>query len=95
VRPYRYIDGVAMKEGSAGEMRNVPVLLAIGMSTDEQGLPFGVHEVEKDDLERCCSLQRYMAMERLINSTRLDKEAVPLGPTNPDRSDRPVPPAAG
>jgi len=49
--PYVYLDGVVLKRSWAGEMRNVSVLVAIGVGTDGHRQILGVAEGEKEDLE--------------------------------------------
>jgi len=49
--PYVYLDGVILKRSWAGEVRNVSVLVAIGIGTDGFREILGVAEGEKEDLE--------------------------------------------
>jgi putative transposase len=49
--PYLYMDGVILKRSWAGEVRNVSVLIAIGIGTDGFRQILGVAEGEKEDLE--------------------------------------------
>jgi transposase-like protein len=49
--PYVYLDGVILKRIWAGEVRNVPVLVAIGVGSDGFRQILGVAEGEKEDLE--------------------------------------------
>lgn len=49
--PYLYLDGVILKRSWAGEVRNVSVLVAIGIGTDGYRQILGVAEGEKEDLE--------------------------------------------
>jgi len=49
--PYIYLDGVVLKRSWAGEVRNISVLIAIGVGTDGFRQILGVAEGEKEDLE--------------------------------------------
>jgi putative transposase len=49
--PYLYLDGVILKRSWGGEVRNVSVLVAIGVGTDGYRQILGVAEGEKEDLE--------------------------------------------
>ncbi|HSL70862.1 MAG TPA: IS256 family transposase [Longimicrobiales bacterium] len=49
--PYLYLDGVILKRSWAGEVRNVSVLVAIGIGSDGYRQILGVAEGEKEDLE--------------------------------------------
>jgi transposase-like protein len=49
--PYLYLDGVVLKRSWAGEVKNVSVLVAIGIGTDGYRQILGVCEGEKEDLE--------------------------------------------
>jgi putative transposase len=49
--PYMYLDGVILKRSWAGEVKNVSVLVAIGVGTDGFRQILGVAEGEKEDLE--------------------------------------------
>src|SRR6266540_1151548 len=49
--PYLFLDGVVLKRSWAGEVRNVSVLVAIGVGTDGHRQIFGVAEGQKEDLE--------------------------------------------
>ncbi len=49
--PYLYLDGVILKRSWAGEVKNVSVLVAIGIGTDGYRQILGVAEGEKEDLE--------------------------------------------
>jgi transposase-like protein len=48
--PYVYLDGVVLKRSWAGEVRNISVLIAIGVGTDGFRQILGVAEGEKEDL---------------------------------------------
>ena len=49
--PYVYLNGVVLKRSWAGEVRNISVLVAIGVGTDGYRQILGVAEGEKEDLE--------------------------------------------
>ncbi|MGA8026959.1 MAG: IS256 family transposase, partial [Bryobacteraceae bacterium] len=49
--PYVYLDGVILKRSWAGEVKNISVLIAIGVGTDGFREILGVGEGEKEDLE--------------------------------------------
>jgi len=49
--PYVYLDGVSLKRSWAGEVRNVAVLVAIGIGADGYRHILGVAEGDKEDLE--------------------------------------------
>jgi len=49
--PYVYLDGVILKRSWAGEVRNVSVLVAVGIGADGFREILGVTEGEKEDLE--------------------------------------------
>src|SRR5262249_32031633 len=49
--PYLFLDGVVMKRSWAGEVRNVSVLVAIGVGSDGHRQILGVAEGQKEDLE--------------------------------------------
>jgi len=49
--PYLYLDGVILKRSWAGEVRNISVLVAIGVGSDGYRQILGVAEGEKEDLE--------------------------------------------
>jgi putative transposase len=54
--PYLFLDGVVLKRSWAGEVRNVSVLVAIGVGTDGHRQILGVAEGQKEDLERLAGL---------------------------------------
>jgi putative transposase len=58
--PYLYLDGVILKRSWAGEVRNVSVLVAIGIGTDGFRQILGVAEGEKEDLEGWRSFLRHL-----------------------------------
>ena len=49
--PYVYLDGVVLKRSWAGEVRNVSVLVAVGVGLDGHRQILGVAEGQKEDLE--------------------------------------------
>jgi transposase-like protein len=49
--PYLYLDGVILKRSWGGEVRNVSILVAIGIGTDGFRQILGVAEGEKEDIE--------------------------------------------
>jgi putative transposase len=49
--PYLFLDGVVLKRSWAGEVRNVSVLVAIGVGNDGHRQILGVAEGQKEDLE--------------------------------------------
>jgi putative transposase len=49
--PYLFLDGVVLKRSWAGEVRNVSVLVAIGVGADGYRQILGVAEGQKEDLE--------------------------------------------
>jgi transposase-like protein len=49
--PYLFLDGVVLKRSWAGEVRNVSVLVAIGVGADGHRRILGVAEGQKEDLE--------------------------------------------
>jgi putative transposase len=49
--PYLFLDGVVLKRSWAGEIRNVSVLVAIGVGADGHRQILGVAEGQKEDLE--------------------------------------------
>jgi transposase-like protein len=49
--PYLFLDGVVLKRNWAGEVRNVSVLVAIGVGSDGHRQILGVAEGQKEDLD--------------------------------------------
>lgn len=47
--PYVYVDGIVLKRSWAGEVRNVSVLVAIGVGTDGYRKVLGIAEGQKED----------------------------------------------
>ena len=58
--PYVYLDGVSLKRSWGGEVRNVSVLMAIGVGTDGYRHILGVAKGEKEDLEGWRSFLRHL-----------------------------------
>ena len=54
--PYVYLDGVSLKRSWGGEVRNVAVLIAIGVGTDGYRHILGVAEGDKEDLRGLAQL---------------------------------------
>lgn len=68
--PYLYLDGVILKRSWAGEVRNISVLIAIGIGTDGFRQILGVAEGEKEDLEGWRGFLRHLK-DRGLNGVRL------------------------
>lgn len=68
--PYLYLDGVILKRSWAGEVRNVSVLVAIGIGTDGFRQILGVAEGEKEDLEGWRGFLRHLK-DRGLSGVRL------------------------
>src|SRR5690606_37229058 len=68
--PYLYLDGVVLKRSWAGEIRNVSVLVAIGIGTDGFRHILGIAEGEKEDLEGWRGFLRHLK-ERGLSGVRL------------------------
>jgi len=68
--PYVYLDGVILKRSWAGEVRNIPVLIAIGVASDGFRQILGVAEGEKEDLEGWRGFLRHLK-DRGLNGVRL------------------------
>jgi len=68
--PYLYLDGVILKRSWAGEIRNVSVLVAIGIGTDGFRHILGVAEGEKEDLEGWRGFLRHLK-DRGLSGIRL------------------------
>jgi len=58
--PYVYLDGISMKRSWGGEVRNVSVLVAIGVSKDGYREVLGVAEGAREDKESWSSFLRYL-----------------------------------
>src|SRR5215468_8824406 len=68
--PYVYLDGVILKRSWAGEVRNISVLVAIGIGTDGYRQILGVAEGEKEDLEGWRGFLRHLR-DRGLKGVRL------------------------
>jgi len=68
--PYVYLDGVILKRSWAGEVRNISVLVAIGVGTDGFRQILGVSEGEKEDLEGWRGFLRHLK-DRGLKGVRL------------------------
>jgi putative transposase len=68
--PYVYLDGVVLKRSWAGEVRNISVLVAIGIGTDGFRQILGVAEGEKEDLEGWRGFLRHLR-DRGLKGVRL------------------------
>jgi transposase-like protein len=68
--PYVYLDGVILKRSWAGEVRNISVLIAIGVGTDGFRQILGVAEGEKEDLEGWRGFLRHLK-DRGLKGVRL------------------------
>jgi putative transposase len=68
--PYLYLDGVILKRSWAGEIRNISVLVAIGIGTDGYRHILGVAEGEKEDLEGWRGFLRHLK-DRGLSGVRL------------------------
>jgi putative transposase len=68
--PYLYLDGVILKRSWAGEVRNISVLIAIGVGTDGHRQILGVAEGEKEDLEGWRGFLRHLK-DRGLKGLRL------------------------
>ena len=68
--PYVYLDGLVLKRSWAGEVRNISVLVAIGVGADGHRQILGVAEGAKEDLEGWRGFLRYLA-DRGLKGVRL------------------------
>ena len=68
--PYVYLDGVVLKRSWGGEVRNVSVLVAIGIGADGFRQILGVAEGEKEDLEGWRGFLRHLK-DRGLKGVRL------------------------
>jgi transposase-like protein len=68
--PYVYLDGICLKRSWGGEVRNVSVLVAIGVRRDGYREVLGVCEGTKEDKEGWRSFLRHLK-ERGLNGVRL------------------------
>lgn len=63
--PYVYLDGVVLKRSWAGEVRNVSVLVAVGVGTDGYRTILGVAEGHKEDKSGWSSFLRHLKQRGL------------------------------
>ena len=68
--PYVFLDGVVLKRSWAGEVRNVSVLVAIGVGADGHRQILGVAEGQKEDLEGWRGFLRHLK-ERGLTGVQL------------------------
>jgi len=68
--PYLYLDGIALKRSWGGEVKNVSVLVAIGVSADGYREILGVAEGAKEDISGWSSFLRSLG-ERGLRGVRL------------------------
>jgi putative transposase len=68
--PYVYLDGVILKRSWSGEIKNVSVLVAIGVGVDGFRQILGVAEGEKEDLEGWRGFLRHLK-DRGLGGVRL------------------------
>ena len=68
--PYVYLDGVVLKRSWAGEVRNVSVLVAIGVGVDGYRRILGVAEGHKEDKSGWSGFLRHLK-ERGLNGVQL------------------------
>jgi len=64
--PYLFLDGVVLKRSWAGEVRNVSVLVAIGVGADGHRQILGVAEGQKEDLEGWRGFLRHLKERGLV-----------------------------
>ena len=69
--PYVYLAGVNLKRSRGGEVRNVSVLIAIGVGTDGYRHILGVAEGEKEDLEGWRGFLRHLKTRGLKGAVQL------------------------
>jgi transposase-like protein len=68
--PYVYLDGLALKRSWGGEVRNVSVLVAVGVNLEGYREVLGVAEGAKEDKESWSSFLRYLK-ERGLKGVKL------------------------
>jgi len=68
--PYVYLDGIWLKRSWGGEVKNVAVLIAIGVDSDGYREVLGVAEGTKEDAESWRSFLRHLK-ERGLSGVRL------------------------
>jgi len=69
-RPYVYLDGISLKRSWGGEVRNVSVLVAIGVNREGYREILGVAEGAREDKESWTSFLRYLK-ERSLTGVEL------------------------
>ena len=89
--PYVYLDGISLKRSWGGEVRNVSVLVAIGVNTKGYREVLGVAEGAKEDKASWCSFLRYLKERglkgvELITSDKCLGLVESLGEFYPDAS---------
>ena len=68
--PYVYLDGIVMKRSWAGEVRNVSLLVAIGVTTDGYREILGIMEGPKEDKSGWSTFLRHL-VDRGLSGVRL------------------------
>jgi putative transposase len=68
--PYVYLDGICLKRSWAGEVRNVSILVAIGVSNEGYREILGICEGAKEDLESWKNFVRHLK-QRGLKGVRL------------------------
>mgnify|MGYP001825733892 FL=1 len=68
--PYVFLDGIVMKRSWAGEVRNVSLLVAIGVTTDGYREILGIMEGPKEDKSGWSSFLRHL-MDRGLSGVQL------------------------
>lgn len=87
--PYVYLDGIVLKRTWAGEVRNVSVLVAIGVDAEGYRKVLGVAEGAKEDLAGWQGFLRYLKQRGLSNVQLFTSDAcggliAALGESFPD-----------
>ncbi|MGD9110482.1 MAG: IS256 family transposase [Phycisphaerales bacterium] len=67
--PYLYLDGICLKRSWAGEVRNVSVLVAVGVGTDGFREILGIVEGAKEDKEGWTNFLRHLTQRGLKGVT--------------------------
>ena len=75
--PYVFLDGIVMKRTWAGEVRNVSLLVAIGVTSDGHREILGIVEGPKEDKSGWSAFLRHLA-EQLGLATIIIRDAVRL-----------------
>src|SRR6201997_1802106 len=73
--PYVYLDGVVLKRSWAGEVKNISVLIAIGVGSDGFRQILGVAEGEKEDLEGWRGFLRHLKDRGLARAQLIISDA--------------------